>query len=166
MYTNIEKKNAKRYSSVLLSQQLSVLHVICPTLLDCVMSGLLDITTILLHPAVYTSGMAAVMATPTTLPLWRSVSRHARTRGQSPRRTAPSGVKSGLTLTCLIIPTVVWFSQGDAGRHPEMCKLTALITGKSAVQEPSAPSQCPPYLPEEPYTALCLQRWLNTHTPY
>lgn len=97
------------------------------------MSGLLDITTTLPLPAVYTFGSAAAMATATTLALWRSASRYARARGLSPHHTAPYGAKSGRELTHLSIPTVAGFSQWGAGQRPEMCRLAALITGKSAV---------------------------------
>lgn len=128
---------------VLLFHQLSVLHVICLTRLGCVMSGLLDITMTLPRPAVFTSGTVAAMATATTSPLWRSASRHAGCRGPSPPHTAPPGAKSGGVLTHLTNPTVARSIQGGAGQRQEMCRLAALITGKSAVQERSWPCTAP-----------------------
>lgn len=149
---------------VLPFHQLSVLHVICPTRLDCVMNGLLDITTTPPSPAVYTSGTAVAMATATTSPQWRSASRHARAIGLSPRHTAAPGAKSGQMLTHLSIPTVAGLSRWCAGQRPEMCRLAALIKGKSAMQEPSAPTKCPLYQPEELDVAHCSQRWPHTFT--
>lgn len=126
------RKNIYLYV-VLLFHQLRVLHVICPTRLGCVMSGLLDITTTLPRPAAYTSGTAAALATATTLPLWRRASRPARTRGLSPHHTAPIGAKSGQVLAHLSNPIATGFNQRGAGQRKEMCRLAALITGKSAV---------------------------------